>query len=590
MKYFVQIRMKQSMLFLTLIIIIAVMSSCSIPHHSATSLAVSQQGAQLSALAQAPANAQTVYLPIVLRDGSSGLEWTQLAGNPQRTAYVPTDLPKPWRVRWIWNGPPKGRDGEPMPGHLRLPRAVQPITGDGKVYVGHYDGIVRAISEATGDVVWSASVGGQILNTAAYDPATRSVYVGSTNGRLYRLNAANGAILGNFNTGGQIHMAPLLVGDTVYIGSINGAFYALDKVSLQPRWSYAAGGALYGSPAYSTRYGGLVIILVEGSPRPAVHALQASTGARRWLQNSVPRFDSDEWGSYLAFLDTYPVVSDANDIVIVRTYRSQDRQFVGGPGNTAPRTVEEIRTLLTQNPDLESFYVLSLDTGARKYVAPVAVGGIGDGIWTVGPQAVIKRMNDGTEIAYVLWRTRQACEAQGPSNCDARDDTTLGEMNLATGHIRFVQDWRNEGTMRIHTDEQSPLSMAGNTILHAHWMTLGILRITNRSSGYGSSYTNPIRTEEVYPVTTGILPGTCPQRSNYFCPESMQLPNSEPNQDPGFYVYYTNRPQYDLWWHSSTGNPNNRDLPSASPVRSAAISNNTIYWKTVDGAIIAVGP
>ena len=361
---------------------------------------------------------------------------------------------------------------------------------------------------------------------------------------------------------------------------------------MQQRWSYAAGGALYGSPAYSSRYGGLVIILVEGTPRPSVHALQIGDGSRRWRQNSVPGFDPEDRGNNLAFLDTYPVVSDVNNVVIVRTYRSQERQYMnaGYPNNTAPRTVEEIRSLLTQRPDFESFYVLDLDTGARKYVAPIAVGGIGDGIWTVGPQAVVKKMNDGSEIAYVLWRTYQACESLGGSACDARDDTTLGEMDLATGNIRFVQDWRNEGTMRIHTDEQSPLSMAGNTILHAHWMTLGILRITDRSSGYGSSYTNPIRTEEVYPVVNGIRIGTCPSRSNYFCPEAMLLPNNEPNQDPGFYIYYTNQPQYDLWWSSSTGNPNNPDLPPASPVRSAAISNKTIYWKTVDGAIIAVGP
>jgi outer membrane protein assembly factor BamB len=568
---------------------IIIISSCSIPGQST---AYSLSRVDHSTPFAVPASTRAVYLPLVLGGGTAALEWTQLAGNPQRTAYVPVDLPKPWRVKWIWNGPPKGRDGTPAPGHLRLPRGVQPITGDGKVYIGHYDGIVRALSEATGDVVWSTSIGGQILNTAAYDHATRSVYVGSTNGRLYRLNSADGVILGNFNAGGQIHMAPLLVDNTLYVGSTNGTFYALDKVSLQPRWSYNAGGALYGSPAYSSRYGGLVIILVEGTPRPSVHALRIGDGSRRWRQNSVPGFDPEDRGDNLAFLDTYPVVSDVNNVVIVRTYRSQERQYMnaGSPNNTAPRTVEEIRSLLTQRPDFESFYVLDLDTGARKYVAPIAVGGIGDGIWTVGPQAVVKKMSDGSEVAYVLWRTYQACESLGGSACDARDDTTLGEMDLATGNIRFVQDWRNEGTMRIHSDEQSPLSMAGDTIFHAHWMTLGSLRITDRSSRYGSSYTNPIRTEEVYPVVNGIRVGTCPSRSNYFCPEAMLLPNNEPNQDPGFYIYYTNQPQYDLWWSSSTGNPNNPDLPPASPVRSAAISNKTIYWKTVDGAIIAVGP
>ncbi|MCS6840217.1 MAG: PQQ-binding-like beta-propeller repeat protein [Roseiflexus sp.] len=208
-----------------LTVIFLIISSCSISRHSTMAEANPHYDAQFSALAQAPSGTRTAYLPLIVRDGGPALEWTQLAGNPQRTAYVPTDLPKPWRVRWIWNGPPKGMDGEPMPDHLRLPRGVQPVTGDGKVYVGHFDGVVRAISEATGDVVWSTRVGGQILNTAAYDPTTRSVYVGSTNGRLYRLNTADGAILGNFNAGGEIHMAPLLVNDTVYTGSINGTFF-----------------------------------------------------------------------------------------------------------------------------------------------------------------------------------------------------------------------------------------------------------------------------------------------------------------------------------------------------------------------------
>ncbi|MCS7259899.1 MAG: PQQ-binding-like beta-propeller repeat protein [Anaerolineae bacterium] len=552
---------------------------------------VPEYGVPFSGLSRASTITQTLYLPIVMSVQSGALEWTQLAGNPQRTAFVHVDLPKPWHVRWIWNGPSRGVDGGPAPGHLRLPRAVQPITGDQKVYVGHFDGVVRAISEITGDLVWSTYIGGQIVNTAAYDPIARSLYVGSTNGRLYRLDASDGALRGSFDAGGEIHMAPLLVDDTIYIGSTNGMFYALDKFTLRQKWVYSADGALYGSPAYSSRYGGLVIILVEGDPRPSVHALQASNGTRRWVQNHVLGFDRDDFGSNLAFLDTYPVVSEVHNLVIVRTYRSVERQFTGeGYSNTAPSTPAEIRRFIARNRDFQSFYVLDLGTGAERYVAPVAVGGIGDGIWSIGPQAVIKRLNNGDEIAYVLWRTRQACAWMGFPPCDSRDDTTLGEMDLATGNIRFVQDWRNQGTMRIHTDEQSPLSMAGDMILHAHWMTLGILRITDRAASYGNSYSNPIPTEEVYPVTNSMLVDTCPARRNHFCPESMRLPAGEPEQDPGFYIYYTDQMQYDLWWHSSTGDPRNPDLPSASPVRSAAISNRTIYWKTVDGAIIALGP
>lgn len=544
---------------------------------AAASLAATEAPVQSRPLPQStPAAGQRIFLPLISRNYPN-VEWTQLNGNPQRTGYVPTEVAWPWRVKWIWNGPAGGGDGGPAPGHLRLPRAVQPVTGGGRLYVGHSDGVLRAISEANGQLVWSVSLGGEILNTAAYDPSSASVYVGSTNGRLYRVNSANGQKINEFNVGGEIYMAPLLAGNAVYIGSSTGIFYALDKITLQPIWQYNAGASLIGSPAYSASHGGLIILLAED---PSVHAVRASNGTRLWRTGApVIGGDRDQYGMNMIFLDTFPVVADLSGVVIVRSYRTQfPGTNMGGPGNTAPRTVEEIRTYLTQNPEKQSMFVLDLATGAKRYVSPVGAGGIGDGIWTVGPQAVVKPLG-GVEVAYLLWRTRQACEALGSSGCDSRDDTTLGEMDLQTGNIRFVQDHRNAGTLRVHTDEQSPLSMAGNMIFHAHWMTLGSLRILDRSATYGSTYTNPIRTEELTPATNTIAAGSCPNRSNHFCPQLNNSPCDGYGNDPAFYVYYSSTCVYDAWWHVG---------PSGSPVRAATISNNTIYWKTVDGAIMAL--
>ena len=137
--------------------------------------------------------------------------------------------------------------------------------------------------------------------------------------------------------------------------------------------------------------------------------------------------------------------------------------------------------------------------GTQRFVAPVMLGAIGNGgdLQSVPPQAVVKRLASGTEVAYVLWRSRQACR---PSSCDGREDTTLGEMDLTTGDIRFVQDYKNQGTMRMPTDEQSPLSMAGDTLFHAHWMLLQSVRITDRSASLGGSYADPIRTREMTPT------------------------------------------------------------------------------------------
>lgn len=495
-------------------------------------------------------------------------EWTQLAHDPQRTGYVPIEVPGPWQFKWIWNGPVGGGDAGPASDHLALPKGIQPIVGDGRLYVGHNDGRVRAISEATGTQVWSSFIGGEVLNTGAYDPETKSVYFGSTNGRLYRLRASDGQILNEFNAGGEIVMAPLLTGDTVYIGSTNGTFYALNKTTLTQRWSYNAGASLLASPAYSANHGGLVIILSEDK---FAHAIQVSDGSRRW--RVAVNADKDPLRGNTSFADTYPVVSEINDAVIVRSYLDWEKMW--SPVGGAPSTVEQIRSYLAANPTLQSFFVLNLDNGAQRFVAPVMVGAIGNGgdFQSVPPQAVVKNLADGTEMAYLLWRTRQACR---PASCDGREDTTLGEMDLGTGNIRFVQDYKNGGTIRLPTDEQSPLSMAGNTLFYAHWMTLGSVRITDRSPDLGSSYSNPIRTEELTPVLNTLASGSCSNRdsSRHYCPQDMYAPGDNYRNDPGFYVYYYNRAVYDQYWRA--------------PVRSAVISNGTIYWKTVDGAIIAL--
>jgi outer membrane protein assembly factor BamB len=500
--------------------------------------------------------------PVVMAD-----EWQQLGANPQRTGYVATELPTPWRVRWIWNGPASGGDSGPASGHLRLPKGVQPITGDGKLYVGHSDGLVRAISEITGQVVWtSANLGAGIVNTGAYDPGSKSVYFGAQNGKFYQLDSATGTQKRVVDVRGSVEMAPLLAGNTVYVGSKTGTLYALDKDTLVQRWSYEAGALLIGSPSYSSSNGGLVILLAEDK---TVHAVQASDGSRRW--RVTVNADADPLRSNTVFANTYPVVADGAGVVLVRSYLLWDKMWL--PSGGAPSTVSEIRTYLTQNPTYQSFHVLDLGTGAPRFVAPVMVGAIGNGgdFEAAPPQAVVKRLPDNSEVAYVIWRSRQACS---PGACDGRDDTTLGEMSLQTGEIRFVRDYKNSGSIRYPTDEQSPISMAGNSIFHAHWMLLGGVRITDRSAGLGGTFTNPIATQELPPVLNTLSSGTCSGRSGHACPTAMTVPCDGFGVDPGFYVYYASSCAYDQYW--------------TTPVRSAVISNGTLYWKSIDGAITAM--
>jgi outer membrane protein assembly factor BamB len=514
--------------------------------------------------------------PMIVSTG----DWAQLSGNPQRTGYTPANIPTPWHVKWIWNGPAGGGDSGPAPDHLALPQDVQPITGNGRLYIGHSDGVVRAISETTGHLVWSSqNLGAPILNTGAFDPDSNSVYFGAKNGKFYQLDAATGAQKRVTDLRGDITMAPLLAGDTVYVGSSvpaasgvqpiysGGTLYALNKADLVQRWSYDAGAGLVATPSYSANHGGLIILLAEDK---SVHALQAGSGTRLW--RAVVNADIDPKRGTV-FADTYPVISDANDIVVVRSYLNWSKMWL--PSTGAPAAIADIRAFLAQNPTLQSFFVLGLGDGSSKYVAPVMLGSIGNGgdFMNPPPQVTLRTLPDNSQVAYLLWRNQQACI--NPT-CDGREDTTVGEMDLTTGNIRFVQDYKNQGDMRLPTDEQSPLSIAGDTLFYAHWMLLGGLQITDRSGSLGGTYKTPIKTHEIAPVVNTLSAGACPGRSNHACPTSgMSLPCDSFLVNPGFYIYASNTCAYSQFW--------------SNPVRNAVIHNRTIFYKSMDGAIIAVG-
>lgn len=496
-------------------------------------------------------------------------DWTQLAHSPQRASYFPTEVSWPWQVKWIWNGPTSESGEEPATGHLALPKGVQPITGGGRLYVGHSDGVVRAISAENGQEAWaSQSLGGAIVNAGAFDRDTHSVYFGAQNGKFHMLDAATGASNRVVDLRGSIDMAPLLAGETIYIGARSGILYALDKRTLEQRWSYEAGAALIASPAYSNSHGGLIILLAEDK---SVQAVSAQTGGLRW--RVTVNADPDTRRGDTVFADTFPVVSEANGVVVVRSYL--DWEKVWQPDGGAPVEVADSRAFLTQNPEFQSFFVLDLDDGAARYVAPVLIGGIGNGgdLESVPPQVVVKPLEDGSEVAYLLWRNRQSCP---PAYCDGRSDNTLGEMDLSTGDIRFVQDYKDEGNMRMPTDEQGALSMAGDMLFHAHWQLLGALMVVDRSAGLGDRYSNPILTRELTPVLNTLTAGECAGRANHYCPQRMTSPGESYSVDPGFYIYSSDSRIYDRFW--------------STPVRGAVISNGAIYWKSVDGAIVALAP
>lgn len=555
-------------------------------------------------------------------------EWNQFSHDAQRTAFNPDDLNDTWTVKWIWNN----ADQTNYQNHLFYSYQVQPVTGNGKVYIGtmNYGPATKqnrliALSENTGQEVWSFQADNPILHTAAYDGATQYVFFGSRSGTFYSVNTNTGQKAASKKLAGEIYAAPLIVDNVVYIGTANsesstnlGTFYALKTTDLSVIWSKDFTAQIKAPAAYSTKRN-LVIVEAENS---TVYALNADNGSVFWERNmrSIP--DSsfpggvDADSNRTGFARTYPVVSDANDVVIIRVDVTLGTYSCGLLlNNCAYDTIDGIFTQLKTKPKLETLFVLRLANGLKKFTAPVVYGAEehnwGEGCFSrdMAPQVTLKKISATEEVAYLIWRNGQIIGNM--ALCDARGDSTFGEMDLTTnggvGNIRFVYTDSHEnqlGVVRLASDEPGPLSMAGNFLFFNNWQALEVEKITDRSVAKGSSYTNPIAAVGIYALANSIMSNDSSNNScfnnNYYCSGSYFCAPPDCNscdsefcwKGPGFYMY--THPRYNEFtypngeyvnWQKAIGeilgDPFERNTHGV-------ISNGIVYYKYRDGTILAL--
>lgn len=123
------------------------------------------------------------------------------------------------------------------------------------------------------------------------------VYIGSDSGILWALNQSDGSIVWSFQTRANtlrkgIFSSPLVCGDTVYVGSYDGNVYALDSKTGRKRWVYLdadwVGSSPVPSPDGTVIYIGLEFGLWK--KRGGIVALDALTGKKRWWYPDMPCF------------------------------------------------------------------------------------------------------------------------------------------------------------------------------------------------------------------------------------------------------------------------------------------------------------
>jgi len=506
-----------------------------------------------------------VYLPFITKQ-SGATEWTQHAHDAQRTSFTQQVVATPWRLKWIWNGP--DGQGKIASGKFGLPRNVQPVTGGGRVYIAAGSRGVYALNNANGQVLWQQNSIGTVNSTPAYDPSDGTLLVVSANGRLYRLNAATGQILNQYNTGSTspLPLPPALDGEKVFF-SMGSRVYALDRTTLTLRWQYDAGSPVDTPPAYSPAAQTVVV----ASRDLYVHAIDASSGARRWRVKPTPTQPGDpgDNSSFAEVKNGWPVIAEQHGLVFIRYRLHWQSIWNFNPNNLQNNS--QIRQFFLNNRSDQPLFALRLSDGSQAFIPNVGNGGFGDGGYLpMGPMPVIARLADGKEAAYIVVRAGP-CAADP---CDSRYDSHLGEMMLdgqtvsgfQAGDVRFM-----ENTF-FPTDEQPFVSMAGDMIFAAHWEAGIAHQITDRSPARGATTTNPIRVSNLPHIATSQDEDACGSGflASHYCASGLINTRNWPG---GFYIYWKEGAVYDRYW---------------SEYAAWLVSNDTIYFVSTDGAVVAL--
>ncbi len=153
-------------------------------------------------------------------------------------------------------------------------------------------------------LAWAYETQGAISGSPAV--AGGMLYVGSLDGKLYALDARTGEFRWSFATGGQIWSSPAIANGIVYFGSYDHIVYALNATTGALVWSYQTGDIVFASPVVANG----IVYVSSGPSAPMLYALDAETGAARWLRGVRNGWSSAAYGDgvvYLGILNTSEV-------------------------------------------------------------------------------------------------------------------------------------------------------------------------------------------------------------------------------------------------------------------------------------------
>ncbi|MGE5333072.1 MAG: PQQ-binding-like beta-propeller repeat protein [Nitrososphaerota archaeon] len=159
---------------------------------------------------------------------------------------------------------------------------ISPAVANGMVYAGGGDNRIYAFDAQTGATRWTFNPQVEMLSSPTV--ANGMVYSTDRGGNVYALDGRSGAVRWSFHAvGDSIGQTPAVANGTVYFNTIGGIAYALDARTGTQRWQSAVGSSSEGVTVPAVDNGVLFVTASAAPTRGAVVALNATTGARKWI-------------------------------------------------------------------------------------------------------------------------------------------------------------------------------------------------------------------------------------------------------------------------------------------------------------------
>jgi len=165
-----------------------------------------------------------IVIGFLARSLFAGETWPMLKGGAEHTGFLKGEIHAPYHLAWALEF-----EGE------RMGTAVEPIIGDGKVFIPTHAGNLYAIDASSGEVSWRFQASGPFLQSPACMGDV--VVAASADGRVYALKADSGELLWSFDgPAGGFSASPIIAGKSVFVGSRSGNFYAMALENGKELW------------------------------------------------------------------------------------------------------------------------------------------------------------------------------------------------------------------------------------------------------------------------------------------------------------------------------------------------------------------